>query len=229
MRPTRLGAAAVAAASLTLAACAKDSVPSPTGTEVVLLGNVATQGTTGNGMPSGAHYQFNMIGVSNPKTANMTDSQRRSIFVSLTGKTSVWLSEGPFDVLDGNGTDNNGAAFQLPNPDPENTGTTRYSVWVRALGTPGGSARMTSCATDPLSTEVYCSADTITVARSTGKPKADNVSRDLLYVYADLDGDLVLERYPLFSTALQNYYWEYDNAGLRNAQFRFYEVPTTVQ
>jgi hypothetical protein len=37
----------------------------------------------------------------------------------------------PLAVLDGNGTDGV-AAFQLPNPDPTNSGTTTYSVWARA-------------------------------------------------------------------------------------------------
>jgi len=31
-----------------------------------------TAGTTGNGAPSGAHYNLNIIGVSNPRTTPMT-------------------------------------------------------------------------------------------------------------------------------------------------------------
>ena len=38
------------------------------------------------------------------------------------------------------------ASFQLPNPDPTNSGTTRYSVFARALGKPGGGADVTTCA-----------------------------------------------------------------------------------
>ena len=34
------------------------------------------------------------------------------------------------------------AAFRLPNPDPDGDGTTSYSVYVRALGKPGGKATM---------------------------------------------------------------------------------------
>ena len=48
------------------------------------------------------------------------------------------LTEGPdFLVLDANGTDGE-ASFELPNPDPTGSGTTVYSVFARALGTPGG-------------------------------------------------------------------------------------------
>ena len=40
--------------------------------------------TTGNGAPSGSHYQVNIIGVSNPKTTDLTNNGRR-IFVPLAG------------------------------------------------------------------------------------------------------------------------------------------------
>jgi hypothetical protein len=59
-----------------------------------------------------------------------------------------------------------------------------------------------------------------------GGNKFANVSKDLLYIYADLgDG---IQRYPLFDDALQDYFWNYDNHGLKLAQFRFYEVPTDI-
>ena len=73
------------------------------------------------------------------------------IFVDLgtkTGKpvtTNIMLSQstdGTFAVLDKNGTDGQ-ASFELPAP-----GT--YTIWARAVGTPGGSSKMTTCATDPL-------------------------------------------------------------------------------
>lgn len=37
-----------------------------------------------------------------------------------------------------------------------------------------------------------------------------------------------LERYNLFNDALQDYYWQYDNTGLRLLQLRFYDTSTTV-
>ena len=33
---------------------------------------------------------------------------------------------------------------------------------------------------------------------------------------------------PLFGDGLEDYYWQYDNAGLRVAQLRFYPIPTNV-
>jgi hypothetical protein len=184
------------------------------------------QAVTGNGGPSGPHYNLNIIGVSNPKTTDMSNNGGR-IFVPLSGSTKILLSEGDFQVLDANGTDGS-ASFQLPNPDPTNSGTTTYSVFARALGTPGGSSKQTTCATDPSTGQVYCSIYSSVQTRSTGKSSFTNVSKELLYVYADVNGDGTVERYNLFDTALQDYYWQYDNNGLKVLQLRFYQVPTTV-
>jgi hypothetical protein len=183
--------------------------------------------TTGSGAPSGAHYNLNIIGVPQGKTADLTDTSGHRIFVPLSGSTKILLSEGDFAVLDGNATDGSGA-FQLPNPDPDNDGTTTYSVFARALGKPGGSSSTTTCATDATG-EVWCSIYSMVAVRDSGKSRFENVSRELLYVYADLDGDGKVERYNLFNDALQDYYWQYDNNGLKLLQLRFYEVPTTVQ
>jgi hypothetical protein len=179
----------------------------------------------GNGAPSGAHYNLNIIGVDQGKT--MSSGGGNVIFVPREGSTKILLSEGPFDVLDKNGTDGS-AAFQLPNPDPTNSGTTTYSVYARALGKPGGSSKTTTCATDPATNETYCSVYTSVLVRTSGKQSFANVSRELLYIYADIDGDGTVERINLFSDQLTDYFWQYDNAGLRLAQLRFYEVPTTV-
>ncbi len=181
----------------------------------------------GNGAPSGAHYNLNIIGVPKNKTAPMDSNDGHRIFVPLEGKTSIWLKEGAdFAVLDANGTDGNGASFQLPNPDPDNDGITEYSVWARALGKPGGSSTTTTCAY--VDTELWCSVYSMVLVRDKGASKFDNVTKQLLYIYADLNNDGTLERYPLFSDALVNYFWSYDNNGLKLAQLRFYEVPTNV-
>lgn len=111
-----------------------------------------------NGAPNGAHYNLNIIGVSNPKTADMTGTSGHVIFVPITGKTKIELMEAPegesFSVLDANGTDGV-AIFQLPNPDldPYNLSDSSladtisaYSVYVRPLGKPGGWTTITTCA-----------------------------------------------------------------------------------
>lgn len=180
--------------------------------------------STGNGSLSGSHYQLNIIGVPKGKKVDMTTGGR--IFVALSGNTKIMLNEGStFNVLDANGTDGT-ASFQLPNPDPTNSGTTSYSVYARAVGTPGGSANMSTCATDPLTGTVVCSNETYVAVKGT---KFTNVSQQLLYIYADLNGDGVTERYPLFDSRLENYFWNYDNSGLKVLQLRFYPVSTTVK
>jgi hypothetical protein len=178
----------------------------------------------GNNAPSGPHYELNIIGVPKGKSASMTSPGHR-IFVSLTGTTKIMLNQGSdFVVIDGNGTDGS-ATFQLPNPDPTNSGTTKYSVYARAVGTPGGTANMSTCATDPKTGTVICSNLTYVAVKGT---KFQNVSAELLYIYADVDGDGVAERYPLFDSRLQDYFWNYDNNGLKVLQLRFYQEATTV-
>jgi hypothetical protein len=183
---------------------------------------------TGNKAPSGPHFNLNVIGVPKDKTADMTGSSGHRIFVPLTGKCKINLGEGDFTVIDGNCTDNNQASFQLPNPDPENDGVTEYSVWARALGKPGGNSSMTTCATDPLTLEEWCSVESMVAFRDKGQSTFTDVSRELLYIYVDLDGDGMVERYNLFNDALQDYFWNYDNNGLKLLQLRFYEIPSLV-
>jgi hypothetical protein len=190
----------------------------------------------GNGAPSGAHFNLNLIGVPKEKTADMNEGGSR-IFVKLEGNTKILLTEGDsFLVLDPNGTDGE-ASFQLPNPDPDNTGTTLYSVYVRALGKPGGTGDITTWATAPGEDGIFGTADdeevysiySVELDNSTRPGKFTNVSKELLYIYVDLDGVGGVERYPLFDEALQDYFWSYDNNGLKVVQLRFYyDLPTTV-
>lgn len=184
---------------------------------------------TGNNAPSGPHFNLNIIGVPKEKTADMTGSSGRRIFVPLQGNCKINLSEGDFQVLDGNCTDNNQAAFQLPNPDPTNEGTTEYSVWARALGKPGGKSTTTTCATDVMTGEEWCSVYSMVSLREKGKSTFTDVSRELLYIYVDLNGDGLVERYNLFNSALQDYFWSYDNNGMKLLQLRFYQVPSVVE
>jgi hypothetical protein len=205
--------------ALALPACTTD-IPGDDSAPVV-------EPLTGNGAPSGTHYDLNIIGVPKGKTADMTGDNGHRIFVPMSGTTKINLSEGDFQVLDANGTDGT-AAFELPNPDPDGDGVTSYSVFARALGTPGGSSITTTCATDPTTGDTVCSDQSMVLVRGTGGSKFTNVSKTLLYVYADLDGDGTVEKVPLFSDQLQDYFWSYDNNGLRLAQIRFYQVATNT-
>lgn len=188
---------------------------------------VVSISSTGNGALSGSHYDLNIIGVSNPKNVNMSGGDGHRIFVAFSGSTKIGLTEGDFAVIDANGTDGT-ATFQLPNPDPDGDGVTSYSVYARALGTPGGSSTTTTCAIDPKTGETVCSNQTMVLVRSSGGSKFTNVSKALLYVTADVNGDGVIDHVPLFDDRLQDYFWQYDNNGLRLAQLRFYDVPTNT-
>lgn len=197
----------------------------------------AFAGEKGNGAPSGPHYNLNLIGVQKGKTADMTGNNGARIFVPLWGNAKIMLCDssdptGPcygmdFAVLDANGTDGV-ASFALPEPDPTNSGTTSYSVFARALGAPGGKATMNTCATDPTTGEVVCSMYVLNLDRS--NKGFQNVSKELLYIYWDTNGDGSADvRVPLFYDSLQDYFWAFDNSGLKLAQLRFYPgVQTTV-
>src|SRR5262245_8697558 len=167
----------------------------------------------------------------------MTDTSGKTIFVSLQGKSTIWLCESGVDtrceddgfyVVDRNATDNDGALFALPNPDPDGDGTTVYSVFARALGAPGGSAKMNTCVTDASDGGESCSVITLELKRDKGKSQFDNVSKYLLYVYADTDGDGIVERVPLFDKRFEDFLWDYTNTGLKLAQLRFYQCASTV-
>lgn len=182
----------------------------------------------GNGAPNGPHYNLNIIGVPKTKTADMTGDNGHRIFVALESNTKILLRPGPeFAVLDANGTDQNGAAFQLPDPFAESSLVARYSVYARALGRPGGWSNTTTCFTDSLG-DTYCSADTLTLTRTHGRQKFTNVSRELLTIDADVDGDGFVDHVGLFDDATLEYFWSYDNYGLKLAQLRFYPIPTDV-
>jgi len=197
----------------------------------------AGQTETGNGCPSGAHYNLNLIGMANAKNVDPTSvtSDGHRIFVQLGTKdnaatTKIQLLEGAdFGVLDYDGTDGQ-AKFQLPNPDPDGDGVTQYTVYLRVLGQPGGKIRMATSATDPDYGEIVSDMAVVSV-RDKGQSKFANVSAALLYIYAwifdDTAGTWVYERVPLFSDLLQDYLWQYNNNGVRLAQLRFYEGVST--
>jgi hypothetical protein len=223
---------------IALAACTDSTAPEPEVNAVPLFG-------FGNGAPNGGHYNLNIIGVPRDKTGDMTNSSGHRIFVPLWGKAKIQLCESGsggecatvdgFQVLDGNATDGP-AKFALPDPDPESDGTTVYSVFVRALGTPGGGATNTTCGMGAgedgvLGTEddeEMCSVVQLQLGRTKGKSTFQNASKELLYVYADIDGDGNIDRVSLFDDSLGGYFWDYDNKGLKLAQFRFYPCTSTV-
>ena len=220
----------------------------------------------GNGAPNGYHYNLNIVGVPNDKTALMDDPSVTGqyghvIFVKLEGGSKIWLTPGEdFQVLDKNATDADGGKFRLPiadtgvieaqasggsdctfynNDTPDITtddyyicgsGETVYSVFARALGKKGieFNATVMLCGYDELGNEI-CGIDNQLVINSNTRPgKFTNVTANLLYLYnVTIDG-VFYKRIPLFSDAMQDYFWSYDNHGLKLLQLRFYWCSTIV-
>lgn len=113
-----------------------------------------------NGAPKAPKlYSLNIIGAKYDKNMDndISSANGNVIFVDLEGHSKISLVEGDdFAVLDKNGTDSDGATFQMPDPglDPYIVGQDMagvdtmadYSVWVRPLGKPDGVSTITTCA-----------------------------------------------------------------------------------
>ncbi len=210
---------------------------------MAFAGNLDTGGTL-----SGSHYNLNILGKEDCKSAAMTDSNRHTIFVllkyndatptnptpdygltTLDRRNKIFLQEGPFQVIDGNACD--GAIFQLPQNEcqvytPEESGCDYY-VYIRGLGSPKDNpyAQMTTCRLDTSVTpNVYqCSTETVRVDRHKGKSSFTNVTKELTTLCLDTNADATCDqRVQLFTDSFYQYYWDYDNFGLRLAQLRFY-------
>jgi hypothetical protein len=220
-----------------------------------------TLAQTGNGAPSGTHYNLNIIGMKAEDTADckkaaMDGSNRHTIFVdlefsdatptaptgivSLNRRNKIFLQEGPFQVIDGNACDGDEAIFQLPAQAcaTATVGTVSdcaYDVFIRGLGSPQGnpSAVVTTCGIDDAGTVAtgddtfQCSLESVTVTRSKGKSSFTNVTKELTTLCIDTftDGNFdggCDDRVVLFEDDFAQYFWDYDNHGLRLAQLRFY-------
>jgi hypothetical protein len=253
MRSLRIRASASVAVALALAvgAC-NQATTSPQSVSAGL-----SQAETGNGAPSGPHFNLNIIGVKLDKKAtydatsdngvghrifvrlNYDDgSQNGQNFNSVSKLNKIFLTPGDdFAVLDANATDSDGALFQLPSDV-----STTYAVYARALGSPKNdpSVTITTCAVDPDTGEVLCSTDNTVQMRTTGKSSFENVSKELLTatVVVDTDTNTALATclgltpgtgdqtvtVNLFDSCFENYFWDYDNHGLKLLQLRFYPI-----
>ena len=129
-----------------------------------------------------------------------------------------------------------GATFQLPcNNAPtytggvecETIGSRTYYVFARALGKPGGSASMKTGAcyldysdlTHPEGVLV-CSLGVLELPlqRDKGRSMWQDATDELTSLYIN---DQTI---PLFATGYEDFFWQYDNYGLRHAQIRLYPV-----
>ena len=165
----------------------------------------------------------------------------------LSKVNKILLQSGDFAVLDANATDGDGALFQLPDPNPGDGEAPVYRVYARALGTPGGYATLTTCADEDGdgyddTDDVWCGDNGVTVGRDRGKPVKVEVTENLLKLVisvdpdtepelsaclgttdtADVDDPAVQYDVWLFDPCFENYFWNYDNHGLRLLELRFY-------
>ena len=230
MSPTTRWSLPTIALATAVLGCA-DATTAPSQFGDLFAGPIASHGMTpsaSTGFPSGTTlYKFNLLGVPKGKTPTMTGDQGKRIFVPLYGNAKIYLQQGPFDIIDANGTDADGATFQLPDPQIDDTEYTWYGVYIRPKGTPKGKATLTSCKV--VDSEELCSTESYVLVRGTGKPTVENVSKELLTVCLDLDH--IVENNPcdvrefLFDDDLAQYLWNVDNMGLKNAEVRFIQIP----
>jgi hypothetical protein len=206
---------------------------------VLAVGTAGALAQTGNGAPSGTHYNLNILGKEECPTDPMTNGDGHVIFVLLNGGDAatnlnnklsgtiskvnkIYLQQAPdastFAVLDGNACDGNGALFELPNP------SAGYSIWARALAKPGGSATITTCATDTNTLEIVCSTLNVLLTRNKGSSKFANVTTQLTtitFINPTTGQPITVS---IFDPSLVDYFWNFENNGLRLAQLRFYPL-----
>jgi hypothetical protein len=180
----------------------------------------------GNEMPSGPHYNLNIIGTNDKD--NVGDSMGHTLFVKLQGKTRIYMTQaedGQFEVTDRNGTDGS-ASF--------NIAPGYYDVYARALGKPTGGVHIESWGEfEDYTGSLFLKLGEVDLTRIKGKPQTVNIN-NLFYV----DVTLCLEYDEVNDTCLEEvtytkewvfdieellqYYWEYFNGDLRLLQVRFY-------
>jgi len=155
----------------------------------------------GNDLPSGPHYNLNIIGVEDKR--NVGESMGHTIFVDLDGHTKILMTQatdGVFQVTDRNG---------LRGPAEFEIASGVYDVYARALGKPNGKVNISAYYGD----DIYLGS--VPLDRDTGKPQTKSLNK-LFYV----NGDWILniEEY-------EGYYWDYNNDKLKLLQVRFYLRP----
>src|SRR5512136_1845672 len=106
---------------------------------------------TGNGAPSGQHFNLNIIGVPNQKNANFDGGEGARIFVSRTGQTQFYVHGGDsYQILDHDGTDGK-VGTSLADPGivfPYDASVTdhtwRVEIYIRLLGPKGSEVNWAS-------------------------------------------------------------------------------------
>src|SRR3972149_6345202 len=118
-----------------------------------------------------------------------------------TKGVKISVSEGPFDIVDGDAVADKYAAFTMP--------ADHYDVYIAAKGKPGGCLDLEAYTT---LSDTLIFIGSVDIDRSTGKPKWTNVNF-LLY---GPNGEIY------FADPYLDYFWQLYNNGLRNMEVRFY-------
>jgi len=182
---------------------------------------------TGNDAMSGKHYNLNLISIKNIDQLPAKDEGNNGnrIFVNFQGQSRILLqqnTDGIFNVIDYIASRNDPASFTLPAPENEYVngvydGPGAYMVFVRVVGTPGGSGTLQTCYVeegveycplpgDPAIIPLYKSSKFRDVTKVLTTVTIDGVTSDI------------------FSDEYKDYLWMYDNNGLKNVQLRFYPI-----
>ncbi len=162
-------------------------------------------------------------------------------------------TEDVFQVLDANATDHDGAEFTMP--DDVNSYYKVYARALgtpggkAAMTLCANETDVTVDGTYPDDVETWCSINQAVLTREKGQPKAEDVT-DVLFTLTVLvdpadtkdlalascldaggyidNGSLSLQvaDVPIFDGCFEDYFWNYDNKGLKVLQLRFYQQTT---
>jgi len=169
-----------------------------------------------------------------------------------TDTAPILLVQGPFEVCQGSALappvlcpgsafSGNlpalGAVFQLPcnnlnaaqlvvactSSGPGSIAT--YEVWARYVGKApvSGTSTITLCAFDTTTTETVCNTDALINVRNKNN-KFTDVTTTLTQLNNVTGPGGVVGNFPLFASGFTGFFWDYDNAGNKVLQLRFYMV-----
>jgi len=193
--------------------------------------STAAMAGKGNSMPSGAHYNLNIIGWANSVQAdgdvwngNDGGNNGHRIFIPLktTYVTDPCITTGPQEAVDLTAnapqkgvkiTVTQGDSFGVLDCDATDGSAEfqmqagNYDVYARALGKPGGCLDLDAYVFDG---DLYYLVGHIDLDRVSKKPVTKNVTQQL---FGSLD---------VFS--YEDYFWQVYNNGLKLFQLRFYEA-----
>jgi len=206
---------------------------------------VQLQSTNTVTSPGGKNNQLAFSKVNHIYLCNSTNGEND---VSSPLCDNYWQTNfNQFGVLDANATDANGAIFALPDPcadaDPTTACSPTYKIYARAHGKPGGNATITTCADETGlgfdgTDDIWCGSNGINMEAKGGQKAieiTDNLLRMTITVDETTDPGLAaclgdnqvgpeVETVYLFDNCLENYFWNYDNNGLKLLELRFYSA-----